>query len=338
MTDLPFVSVIIPFRNEEKFIGKCLDSVLASDYPVEKTEILLVDGMSTDHSRAIIGQFTKRFNHIFILDNPKRIFPAAVNTGVKKSRGKLILILGAHAIYHPSYIRKCVAGSLEHDAENVGGVLVTTGLHGGIIGRSVNLVLSSSFGVGNATFRTGAKTVTETDTVFGGCYKKEVFEKIGFLDERLVSSSDIEFNKRLKRSGGKILLLPEIVVNYYTRNTFSSFIRNNFRNGFWAIYPIAFTKHIPVSLRHFVPLLFLLSILGCFLGGIFLPFFLWFLLAELLIYFLGAIVASISSAHHDLPCLLTMPLLFLFLHLVYGTGSLVAVLKIPFVKKPSVDL
>lgn len=329
----PKVSVIIPCRNEELHIAECILSIIRGTYPSEQTEILVVDGSSEDNTEKIVTQLKDTYTNITILQNPKRIFPAAVNVGVKYSTGEYLLILGAHALFSTDYIEKCINAAMKYDADNVGGILITTGLNKGVIGKSINKVLSSSFGVGNATFRTGSKDVTEVDTVFGGCYKKEVFEKIGYFNEHLISSSDMEFNKRLKRSGGKIFLIPDIIVNYYTRNTLNSFFKNNLRNGYWAIYPIGLTTFIPVSLRHFVPLLFLLSIVGCLLLSLIFPFFLWVLLAEMSLYLIASIGASFSSIPINILFATTMPLLFLSLHLLYGLGSFWALLKLPFVKK-----
>ena len=105
MMDIPLVSILIPFRNEEKFLKNCIDSVLANDYPSDKIEIFLIDGMSSDNSAEIIDNYINKFDNIFLLKNPKLIYPAAVNIGYKSSKGELIVILGAHATYEINYIR-----------------------------------------------------------------------------------------------------------------------------------------------------------------------------------------------------------------------------------------
>jgi len=333
MIESPFITVIIPSRNEEKFLSPCLDSVLANDYPKEKMEVFIVDGMSSDKSRHIARQYQQVHHIIRLLDNPGRIYPSALNIGIRESKGAFIFILGAHASYNNTYFHDCIDFALRFQSDNTGGCLVTKGLNQNLIGLSIIQVLTNRFGVGNSSFRTGSDKIKETDTVFGGCYKRDVFERIGFFNEKLVSSSDIEFNKRLKRSGGKIILIPQIEVTYYTRNTFKSFFRNNLRNGFWAIFPIAFSSHLPVSARHLVPLVFLATLLGILILSLFYSTAWYVLLTLGSLYLLVSIVFSFRSARHLPLFLLTMPPLFLLLHLTYGVGSLAALFVLSFAKK-----
>ena len=255
----PFVTIIIPSRNEEKFISDCLDSFIENDYPKEKLEILVVDGASIDNTRKIVFGYEKKYNYIRLLDNPLKIFPTAVNLGIKASKADFILIAGSHARYKKDYVSKCIYNSFKYNANNVGGILITIAIEDNFISEAITIVLSSRLGVGNSVFRTGSNKVIEVDTVFGGCYKREVFDKIGYFNENLISTSDYEFNKRLRRNGGKIYLNPEIKAYYYTRTSLKRFLSNNFRNGFWSIYPLAFVNYLPVSLRHLIPLFFFLG-------------------------------------------------------------------------------
>ena len=203
MQNLPIVSIIIPCRNEESWIAKCIDSVLNNDYPKNLLELFIVDGLSTDKTIEIAGRYAEKFPFIKILNNDKKIFPAAVNLAYRNSKGEAIIILGAHATYERDYISGCVKYLIELNADNVGGSLNTVGLTDTFVGRAITNVLSSSFGVGNSTFRTGTDKITEVDTVFGGCYARRVFDKIGLFNESLVSSSDMDYNTRLKNSGGR---------------------------------------------------------------------------------------------------------------------------------------
>jgi glycosyltransferase involved in cell wall biosynthesis len=333
MQNLPKVSIILPCRNEELYIKDCLESVINFDYPHQQLELFLVDGLSTDNTLGIALQYVEQNSFIKILKNEKKIFPAAINIGYNNSSGDVIVILGAHAKYEINYISKCVEYLFKLDADNVGGVLTTVGLNNSMIGKAITNVLSSSFGVGNSTFRTGSEKVTEVDTVFGGCYKRGVFERIGNFNENLVSTSDMDFNTRLRKSGGKIYLVPEIIVTYYTRTTFSKFMKNNFRNGFWAIYPIRFVENIPVSLRHFIPLMFLTGIMGAIFLSFFSIFFMWILLFVLALYLLIAISFSLRYIKEGVVSFLILPLLYFSLHFVYGLGSLYGLLKVIFSKK-----
>jgi len=325
---MTFVSILIPARNEEKFIAACLNSVVQNDYPLDKIEILVIDGMSIDRTREIVKEYIIRFPNIRLLENPEKTFPCAINIGIRESVGEVIMILGAHAIYDSHYISLCVCHLFSSDADNIGGVLETIGQNESFIGKAITLVLTNPFGVGNATFRTGSKTIREVDTVFGGCYRRSVFERIGLFNENLFSSSDIEFNKRLRNAGGKILLDPAIKATYYTRSTFRKFMRNNFRNGFWVIYPLKFVRHIPFSLRHFIPLIFLCSLAGSLILSCLLPVFFWLFPGILIIYFLTGFYFSSKSIAHGFFFFLVLPFLFFLLHVSYGIGSLWAIVNL----------
>ena len=149
-----------------------------------------------------------------------------------------------------------------------------------------------------------------------------MFEKIGLFNENLISSSDIEFNKRLRNTGGRILLDPEIKATYYTRSTFRKFIRNNFRNGFWIIYPLKFVRHIPVSLRHFIPLIFILGLAGSLVLSLLFPVVFWLFPGILIIYFLTGFYFSLKTISYGFFFFLVLPFLFFLLHVSYGLGSL----------------
>jgi len=317
---LPFVSIIIPCRNEEKFIGKCLDSIIAQDYPKDRLEVLVVDGMSEDGTREIVERYTDmslrarslachceqseaisardKLRNLGIatslpalamtlklLNNPKKVTPCALNIGIKNAKGEIILWMSAHSRYEKDYISKCVKYLKEYDADNVGGVMITLPRDNAFIGKAIATVLSHPFGVGNSVFKTGAKEPKWVDTVFGGCYKKEVFDKIGLFNESLVRSQDMEFNLRLKKTGGKILLAPDIVSYYYPKSNLKDFFIHNFENGSWVTYPLKFGIKA-FSWRHLIPLFFILGLVGTGILGIFFSPLLWLFLFVLSSYLL----------------------------------------------------
>ena len=328
--DFPMVSVIIPCYNEEKFIGKCLDSIIANGYPKDKLEILVVDGMSEDGTREILEGYKEKYSFLKILNNPKKITPVAFNIGIKNSKGKIVMIMCAHATYEKEYISKCVKYLSEYNADNVGGIMITIPRNNTLVGKAIVLALSHRFGVGDSNFRVGSKETKWVDTVLGGCYKKEVFDKIGLFNEKLISTQDMEFNLKLKKAGGKILLVPDIISYYYTHSELKSFCKNNFRNGFWAIYPFKFTDTMPVSLRHLVPLIFVLSLIGSGAVSFFFLFFKWIFLSIIVSYSLINVYFSIkiSIQKNDFRYLFLMPMLFTMLHIGYGAGSIWGGLKL----------
>ena len=329
MTTLPFVSIIIPCRNEEKFIGECLDSIVANDYPKDRLEVLVVDGMSQDRTKEIIASYADRYSLIRLLDNPKKTTPAALNTGIRSAKGEIIMRMDAHATYEKDNISKSIKYLNEYNADNMGGVMITQPRNSTFMGKALALALSNRFGVGNSVFRTGTKEPMWVDTVFGGCYRKEVFEKIGLFNEDLISTQDMEFNLRLKKEGGRVLLVPEIISYYYTRSDFRSFCKNNFRNGLWAILPFKYSKIMPVSWRHLVPLAFVSSLIGSIAISAFSSIFFWLFWLILGSYFLSNAYFSIkiSKKEKDLKYIFIMPLIFGSLHLLYGLGSLWGTLR-----------
>jgi len=328
--DKPLCSVVIPVRNEEKFIVKCLDSIINIDYPKEMLEVLVVDGMSIDGTRNIIRDYIQQYSFIKLLDNTKKITPIAFNIGIQQAKGKIIAIMSAHATYEKDYISKCVKYLGEYKADNVGGIMITIPRDNTFVGRAIVSALSNRFGVGGSVFRTGSKEPRWVDTVFGGCYKREVFDRIGLFNENLVNTQDMEFNMRLKKAGGKILLHPDIVSYYYARSDFKSFCKHNFRNGIWAIYPLKFVDHIPVSWRHFIPLVFVSGLIGSAVLSAISHVFLWLLLFIAGSYALANIYFSfkITTKEKDFRYFFIMPIIFATLHIGYGLGSLWGAIKL----------
>ncbi|MFH0896403.1 MAG: glycosyltransferase family 2 protein [Bacteroidota bacterium] len=331
MQNQPIVSVIIPCRNEEMWIAKCVESVINNDYPKDSLELFVVDGLSTDKTIEIVKSYQEKYSFIKLLENEKRIFPAAVNLAYKNSKGEAIIILGAHAEYSSNYISENVNALFTHQVDNVGGLVDQIWPVKNTIGKAITIVLSSKFGIGGAAYRTGTDKPILVTTVFGGCYKRSVFDRIGLFNEDLISSSDIDFNTRLKRSGGKTLLIPNIKVSYYYAETnFKKFTKNNLRNGFWTVNPLKFVKNVSVTFRHLVPFIFVSGIISALLLSLLSVFFLWILLSVLGIYLIVAYYFSFKSLKHGLKYVLILPFFFFSLHLSYGLGSLVALLKVLF--------
>ncbi len=307
----PFVSVIIPCRNEEKHIGRCLETILTQDYPKDKMEVLVVDGGSTDKTREIVKERGGQSSAIRLLDNPRVITPAAMNVGIQNAKGEIIIRMDAHAGYEKDYVSKCVKYLQEYSADAVGGAMKTLPSFDTLSARAIALSLASPFGAASH-FRVGINKPTETDTVFGGCYKREVFDKIGFFNENLIRTQDLEFNLRLKKAGGKIILIPDIVSYYYPKSTLGEFFLHNIQDGIWAIYPFKFVK-IPFKLRHYLPLIFVLT----------LPLSIWpYILTSLFFS------AQITVREKDFRLFFVMPFAFAARHFGYGLGSLWGIVRL----------
>ncbi len=310
--DFSFVSIIISCRNEEKYIGKCLDSIIEQDFKKENLEVLVVDGASEDKTKEIVKSYTEKYPFIKVLENPKKYTPFGLNIGVKDARGEIIVRMDAHAGYEKDYISKSVKYLGESGADNIGGVIKTAPAENTISARAIALSISHFWGAGGSYFRTGSDRTREVDTVFGGCYKREVFEKIGLFNENLIRSQDIEFNKRLKKAGGKILLVPDIVAYYYSQSTLFGFLKHNFNDGIWTIYPLKFGIRI-FSFRHLAPLIFILT----------LPLNIWFYIPLSLFF-----SAQIAFRERDFRLFFIMPLAFGARHFGYGVGSVWGLVRI----------
>ena len=309
----PFVSIIIPCRNEEKFVSSCFDSIITNNYPKDKLEILIIDGMSEDGTREIVKHYSQKNSFIRLLENPKKYTPFALNIGIKQAKGEVIVRMDAHSTYDKDYILKCIKYLDEYKADNVGGVWITIPKENTLIGKSIAFALSHPFGAGNAYYRMGGQQEPkEVDTVPFGCYKREVFDKIGLFNENLVRSQDMEFNLRLKKAGGKILLVPNIVSYYYPKSNLKDFFLHNFEDGVWAIYPLKFVK-APLRLRHYIPLFFVLT----------LPLSIWpYILVSLFFSF------KITLIKKDVRLFFVMPLVFSVRHFGYGLGSVWGLIKL----------
>ena len=327
------LSVICPIYNEEKYIAQFLASLLKQDYPKDDLEIILVDGMSKDGTRDIVAGYTQKYPFIRLIDNPDKIVPYAMNRGIGAAKGDIIMRLDAHASYQPDYFSVLVNGLKRLKAENVGTVCKTDVLHKTPKTLAIREVLGNKFGVGNSTFRTGIDHEQEVETVPFGCWPKEVFEKYGKYDVRLVRNQDIELNKRIIRGGGHIYILPDTYCTYLARETYHALAKNNYGNGKWNILTVYYTMLFSsLSIRHFIPLAFVSSlIVPALLSLLWWPFIL-ISIATFLAYtgLIGVISAklAISKRLNFLYLVAT----FFVLHLSYGWGSLMGILKLPFVK------
>lgn len=316
------ISIIIPCLNEENYIGDCLESVLHSDYENDLLEIFVVDGESNDATIKIVEQYMKKYSNIHLLTNTKKIVPISMNMGIKAASGEYIIRLDAHALYPKEYFSKLIEWYIKLDADNVGGVWITDVKNKNTKSNSIKSVLSNQFGVGNSIFRIGTKNVQEVDTVPFGCYKKDIFDKYGYYNEKLIRNQDIEFNKRIRRGGGKIYLIPEITCTYFARENFTSLIKNNYANGLWNILTSYYTKTFnSLSVRHFVPLLFLISLLVPLLLGYFYIFLVIFTAYILAITIISLKIKDKSNS------ILYLIVSFMTLHFSYGVGSLMGILK-----------
>ncbi|OHB55233.1 MAG: hypothetical protein A2Y07_11065 [Planctomycetes bacterium GWF2_50_10] len=326
----PFVSVIVPCRNEGDFIARCVCSILVCDYPKDRFEVIVVDGMSTDDTRFEISQLQKSHPNLKLYDNPERIVPTAMNIGISNSKGEVIIRVDGHAEVPPNFIAQNISKLQAHpEAWCVGGAIDS--ISDTYVGKAIAVAMSSRFGVGNAMFRLG-NYEGYVDTIAFGAYHRWVFDKIGTFDEELVRNQDDELNYRLIKEGGKILMSPSIHSKYYTRTSLSKLWRQYFQYGFWRIRTMQ--KHRrPATLRQMVPLLLVLSMLSLLIGGAFFRPVLLLLMSEIFLYLLLLVAGIVDvSRKAGVSYGLLSPIVFIILHFGYGFGSLWGIMRFILLK------
>lgn len=314
----PAVSIVIPCRNEEKYIERCINSVLNSNYPKELITIYVCDGMSADKTREIIDTISKSNNQVILLDNKKQTTPYALNLGLKKSTDAIKIILGAHAEVHPDFVVENVkAFEVDIKIGCTGGVLEN--IYENYIAKIIGYGMSSEFGVGNAHFRTGNKSGF-VDTVAFGAYKSEVFDSIGYFDEQLARNQDDEINFRLLKNGYKIYLSNKIHSKYYVRGSFKKLFKQYFQYGYWKVF--VNKKHSTItSFRQLVPLLFVLYLIIGLLSSLVFNVLVIPFVAGITLYLLLAIRYALIQTKKLREIALTI-VTFFILHFSYGLGYL----------------
>lgn len=315
------ISVIIPVYNEERYIARCLDSILSQTYSKEQMEILVVDGGSKDKTRDIVFTYTDKLN-IKLLHNDKRLVTYGLNIGIREAVGEYLIRLDAHAEFASNYIEKCVYYLDTTTADNVGGIAETVGFSK--IGKMNAEILSSKFGVGNSAFRT-EETSGFVDTVPFGAFRREVFEKVGLFDPELPRSEDNDINSRIRESGGKVFLSSEIRFKYFCRETVKDLLIQGLMNGNALFFTLRRNANA-MSVRHFVPFLFVASLISLPVLSFFSKLFQLILAIELALYSLLNIYYSLfyGAKKHFFYKLVMYPLF----HIAYGIGSLIGIIYI----------
>lgn len=311
------VSIIIPVRNEEKFISKCIESILNQTYPQKLIEIIIVDGISTDKTIEVVAGYEKKFENIKIIKNEKKVTPVAMNLGIKSSKSEIVIILGAHSFIDKDFVKNNVRNLIERNVDCSGGVVKF--IDSSFLTNCIGLATSCLFGAGNALFRY-SKEEKYVDTVPFGAYKKSTIEKIGYFDEELIRNQDDELNYRVTEAGGKILLSPDIISHYFSRSSLKKLWKQYYQYGFWKVRVIQKHKK-PASLRHLVPAAFTLSIFINTILGIFLWPFRYLLLLICLSYLFFDLFFSIKlSLKNGFKYFFHLTIIFPILHFSYGVG------------------
>jgi len=224
------ITAVIATYNEEAHIGACLTSLLQQQGVNGDFEILVVDGMSTDRTVDVVRSFPEFGTKIHLLSNPRKLHVFAWNLGLWHADGEFFAMIVAHAEYSPTYFAACLDVMRRTGAVAVGGVQRPCGKS--LVGSAVAFCMGTPFGVGNARFRY-MRVEEESESVFSVFTRCETLRRLGGFDECIPFDEDSELSYRLRRSGGKLITSPRILVRYYVRESFKSLWKQMYRYGYW---------------------------------------------------------------------------------------------------------
>ena len=317
------VSIIIPCKNEEQFIYKVLQNIAEQTSASLIHEVIVSDGLSTDNTKGEIQKFQTDHPglNVKLIDNPQQVVPFALNKAIEMSSGNIILRMDAHSIYPANYLERLLAElDAKPDAWNVGGCWDTQPGADTEEAKAIVAATSHPVGIGDADYRLEGSEVKKVDTVPFGCFRREVFDKIGLFDTDLVRNQDDELNARIIQNGGSIYLIPELKIKYFARPTVPKMSKMFFQYGYFK--PLVNKKiKKPATLRQFAPPALVMAIALGWIPGIFwLPWLvayttgLWIYLVLLLVV---AITMKAETSNR-----IQIFICFVVIHFSYGWGYL----------------
>ncbi len=330
------VSVVVPIRNEERYVAACLQSLLEQTYASEAYEILVVDGRSSDRSRQIVEEFGRKHGNVRCLDNPAAIAPAAMNVGIRHASGEFIVRADGHNFYPSDYLENCVKYLQETGADNVGGPWRTVPSDDSFGSKMVAAILTNPFGVGDSRFRTG-NFEGFVETVPFGAFRRELFDRVGMFDEKLVRNQDNELNARIRSAGGKIYQTPALTTEYHPVGNIAALLKQTYKTSQWHVFSVR-QNSSAMGARHFVPAAFVLGLTALLTGAFWSPLCLVGLGVLLAVYLSAGIYFAFRvSRNWGLSVRCALPLVCLAFHIVYGLGTIVG-LRYLFVSPPAIPI
>lgn len=320
------VAIIIPTLNEERFISRCLNSIIKQTYEFEKMDVMIIDGGSNDKTKDIVAEYQKSHQNIRFIENKKKIQSVAFNIGFKKSTAPYIIRLDAHAEYDSKYISLCIE-NLKQDEKrgNVGGRCNILPFNQSLWAQTNAILNHSRFGIGGAAFRV-SNEAHDTDSVPFGAFPRKIIEKIGGMREDLPRGEDNEYNSRIRKAGYKIFFDPNIISSYFARPTLGASCKQMYANGNSIGY-LYYIDREAIGIRHLVPLLFVVSGLFCIIISVLWSPFCYVFCGGLALYLIADAMASIMGAKENVKCTLPLFILFFCVHVSYGIGTIAGLIK-----------
>jgi glycosyltransferase involved in cell wall biosynthesis len=297
-------------------------------------EIIIADAFSQDKTRERINLFLRDHNDfsLRVVDNERRVIPAALNLAIEAARGEIIIRLDAHSQPNREYVERCVQALEEGKGSNVGGVWEIRPGGIGWVAESIAVAASHPLGVGDAMYRLNPKAGA-VDTVPFGAFRRELIDQIGGFDETLLTNEDYEFNTRVRQSGSVVWLDPQIRSIYFARSSFQELARQYWRYGFWKWRMLKRYTNT-VRWRQALPPLFVASLIALIFLSFWFSFARWLLSLEIILYLFILIAASVRVALRDhKPFLIAgLPLSILIMHLAWGSGFLFSLISSPLIQ------
>lgn len=320
------VAIVIPTLNEERFISRCLNSIIKQTYEFEKMDVMIIDGGSNDKTKDIVAEYQKSHQNIRFIENKKKIQSVAFNIGFKKSTAPYIIRLDAHAEYDSKYISLCIE-NLKQDEKrgNVGGRWNILPFNQSIWAQTNAILNHSRFGIGGAAFRV-SNEAHNTDSVPFGAFPRKIIEKIGGMREDLPRGEDNEYNSRIRKAGYKIFFDPNIISSYFARPTLGASCKQMYANGNSIGY-LYYIDREAIGIRHLVPLLFVVSGLFSIIISVLWSPFCYVFCGGLALYIIADAIASIMGAKDNVKCTLPLFILFFCVHVSYGMGTIAGLIK-----------
>lgn len=320
------VAIAIPTLNEERFISRCLDSIIKQTFKFEKMDVMIIDGGSNDKTKDIVAKYQKSHQNIRFIENKKIIQSVAFNIGFKKSTAPYIIRLDAHAEYDSKYISLCIE-NLKQDEKrgNVGGRCNILPFNQSLWAQTNAILNHSRFGIGGAAFRV-SNEAHNTDSVPFGAFPRKIIEEIGGMREDLPRGEDNEYNSRIRKAGYKIFFDPNIISSYFARPTLGASCKQMYANGNSIGY-LYYIDREAIGIRHLVPLLFVVSGLFSIIISVLWSPFCYVFCGGLALYIIADAIASIMGAKDNVKCTLPLFILFFCVHVSYGMGTIAGLIK-----------
>jgi GT2 family glycosyltransferase len=328
------VSIIMPCRNEAAHVEHAVRDALAQERPGFDLEVLVAVGPSEDDTHAVVERIAADTPEVALVENPAGVVPHGLNAAIRLSTGKFIVRMDAHSRYPVDYAATLIEALDRLHADNAGGIAEALPANGSDQAWAIAQVLSSALGVGNAMFRLGVKGEREVDTVPFGCFRRELFDRVGLFDEELVRNQDDEHNGRILKAGGRIVLLPQVRIQYYGRDRVSKLWRMYWQYGLFK--PLVNIKlGAPATARQFAPPLFVLALFGLPLLALAFPFLgiCWSAIVAAYVLVVVGVSGRIAMAGSRVSAFPWLMLSFFTVHLAYGMGYLQGIVRFVLLRK-----